>query len=91
MFTQHPQGLLPPNEHIRRLLVDLLDYTRYDPDDGFVGFGVNLVHLTPQLLQLQVNLQARLGKYSGCACAKRTPLRAVQQAQHVFPSPHQLP
>lgn len=60
-YSQHSQRLLLPPPHILQLLNGVLDWHRYDPQEGFVGFGVNLLHLNPQLLTLPVVLQAQQG------------------------------
>jgi hypothetical protein len=61
-YTQHPQRLLPPSATMRSLLEGVLDWGRYDPADGFVGFGHNLVYLNPQLLSTRVEVLARPGE-----------------------------
>lgn len=60
-YQQHPQQLLPPTPRMQTLLDGVVDWKVYNPDDGFVGFGVNLVHLNPQLLGLAVQLRASPG------------------------------
>lgn len=62
-YTQHPQRLLPPLATMRSLLEGVLDWGRYDPADGFVGFGHNLVYLNPQLLSTRVDVLARPGNH----------------------------
>lgn len=61
-YAQHPQRLLPPSTAVRSLLEGVLDWHRYDPSDGFIGFGHNLVYLNPQLLGLRVDVVARPGE-----------------------------
>lgn len=49
---------------MRKLLDGLLDWHCYDPDQGFVGIGSNLVYLNPQLLNISVNVKGTPGRLS---------------------------
>jgi hypothetical protein len=60
-YSHHSQRLLLPPHHILQLLTGVLDWHRYDPQEGFVGFGVNLLHLNSQLLDLPVGVPAQQG------------------------------
>lgn len=61
-YLQHPQQLLPPPRWARDLLLGVLDWCKYDDEQGFIGFGYNLIHLNPGLLGLQVNVPAQEGE-----------------------------
>jgi hypothetical protein len=45
---QHPQQLVPPSGQLAQLLQGVLSWAQYVPSEGFVGFGINLLRLTPQ-------------------------------------------
>lgn len=62
-YTQHPQDLRLPSAAMRNLLEGVLDWHRYDPSDGFIGFGHNLVYLNQQLLSTRVDVVARPGEW----------------------------
>lgn len=61
-YMQHTQRLLLPSAAVRSLLEGVLVWHCYEPSDGFIGFGHNLVYLNPQLLGLRVNVVARPGE-----------------------------
>ena len=63
-LAQHPQRLLFPSRRIQGLLNAVLNWWEYDPDDGFVGFGANLLHLNSRLLDMQFTVKAKSG---GCS------------------------
>lgn len=62
-LLQHPQKLLPPTAYVNRLLGGVLDLSRYDARDGFVGVAANLVHLNQQQLGLDVTVNARRSEF----------------------------
>jgi hypothetical protein len=39
----------------------VLDWSKYDDEQGFVGFAYNLIHLNTGLLQLEVKVPAHEG------------------------------
>jgi hypothetical protein len=62
----HPQQLVPPSASLARLLQGVLKWAEYDPAEGFVGFGINLLRLTPQQLAFTVAVR---GTPSGERCS----------------------
>jgi hypothetical protein len=78
----HPQRPLKPSPDLLRLCQGVFELGRYTPEHGFVGVGVNLVHLTPAQLAVAVPVAAvhhgarrarGRGRGRGSARARRAP------------------
>jgi hypothetical protein len=65
----HPQQLVPPSDSLARLLHGVLKWAEYDPNEGFVGFGINLLRLTPQQLAFTVAVRGTLQGVQCRGCA----------------------
>lgn len=75
-YLQHPQQLLPPNAFVRNLLSGVLDWSRYQDDEGFLGFACNLIHLNTGLLGLRFHVPGQIGE---CCCL----FHAAHLLQHI--------
>lgn len=80
-LKQHQQRLIEPSASVQKQLEGVIDLDRYVPEQGFVGFGHNLVHLNPAQLRLQIKVEAPTG--GQLAAASRWALHAPCTLIHV--------
>jgi hypothetical protein len=62
VVREHQQLPLITPDDARQHWGGILDLDQYNPEEGFIGFGVNLIHLTDAQLQILVQLEARAGE-----------------------------
>ena len=65
VVQQHQQRPVVIPDDARRQWQGILDLDSYIPEQGFVGFGVNLIHMTDAQLQVLIPLEAQAGKQHG--------------------------
>lgn len=65
-YAGHRQRLVPPPRRVQEALEGVLNWHSYDPQQGFVGFAVNLVALNPRQLGLNLPIEAVVGEQAVC-------------------------
>ncbi|WIA37875.1 hypothetical protein OEZ86_014722 [Tetradesmus obliquus] len=64
-MIQHPQQLVPPSRDLAALLQGVLRWEGYHPQEGFVGFGINLLRLSSEQLRFSVAVRGTPNNNNG--------------------------
>lgn len=70
-MIQHPQQLVPPSRDLAALLQGVLRWEGYHPQEGFVGFGINLLRLSSEQLRFSVTVRGTPNNNNGEARGSR--------------------